>query len=171
MVPKRGFYFLLVLILITIQITNAQKAKYNGEIVYRLSQQVTWPKNEIGYKFIIGVVGNTSDYRSFQKIAVEEGEFLGIPIEVRYFECTEEIEECNLIYISEECNIGIKKIIRKTKDSSSLIVSGKEGYGKAGSIINFLDTEGKIKFELNQEKASKRGLQFSEQLRAISIVI
>lgn len=171
MVSKQRCYFLLVLFLIACQITKAQKAKYNGEIVYRLSRYVTWPKKEIGYKFIIGVVGNKTDYKSFQKIAIEEAGFSEILIEVRYFDCMDEIEECNLIYISEECKIGIKKIIKKINDSSTLIVTGKAGYGEAGSIINFLDSEGKIKFELNQEEASKRGLRISDKLKALSIVI
>ena len=52
-----------------------------------------------------------------------------------------------------------------------LIVSGKKGYGKSGSVINFVEMEGKLKFELNQSQATKRGLQVSEKLVNLAILI
>lgn len=149
----------------------AQKAKYQSDIIFRLSQYITWPTNTVSYKFVIGVVGSEKDFESFQKLALEKGGFHNNPIEVRYYECTDFIEDCQLLYISEECKIEMERIVRKTKNDPILIVSGKEGYGELGSIINFVDNDGKLKFEFNQGQANKRGLQVSEKLMNLAIII
>ena len=167
---KRRYFFIGLAILLSIS-TFAQKAKYQSNIIFRLSQYVTWPEKNQEHKFIIGVVGNTTDFKSFQQLAISKVRFHNNPIEVRYLECTDTIEECHLLYVSEECKIEMTEIVRKTENEPILIVSGHTGYGKMGSIINFIDCDGKLKFEFNQDQAAKRGLDVSAKLKNLAIVI
>lgn len=167
----REVNLLIVFIVCFVIQSFGQKAKYQSDIIFRLSQFVSWPENDKGYKFIIGVVGNENDFESFQQLAQLRGRLKDNLIEVRYFRCTDNIDNCDLLYISEECTIDIKKIVKKTKKESILIVSGKNGYGKSGSIINFVESEGKLKIELNQEQAQERGLVILDNLMEISILI
>jgi hypothetical protein len=167
----RNSLFLLIIIFFVCHISFGQKAKYHGDIIYHLTKHITWPEKSEGYKFIIGVVGNDEDFRAFQQLAVEKGEFQGHPIEVRYFECSEEVEECHMIYISEKCEVDVNRLIKRTKNDPILIISGEKGYGESGSVINFVDMDGKLKLELNQQQASKRGLQISDGLIDLAILI
>lgn len=167
----RRVFLLITFFLLLYMSLFAQKAKYHSDIIFRLSQYVTWPENDDGYKFVIGVVGSQSDFETFQKLAFEKRVFHNYPIEVRYFERVNAIDECHLLYVSEECSIQIQKIIKKKKNKPILIISGKKGYGKSGSIINFIEIEGKLKFELNQSQANKRGLQVSDKLLNLAILI
>ena len=167
---RRSLFFITVLLL-TIQVTFAQKAKYHSEIMYRLSKQVKWPEGKNCNKFVVGVIGNIEDYKTLQAFAVSKGDFENKPIEVRYYECTDEIKVCDIIYLSDECKIDINQIVANTKNNPILIVSGKEGYGKSGSIINFVENDGKLTFELNESEAEERGLAISEGLRKLAILI
>lgn len=167
----RRDYFLFVVLFLLANSTFAQNAKYQSDIIFRLSQYVIWPENNIEYKFVIGVVGSTNDFQSFQKLALEKKGFHNNPIEVRYYECTDAISDCHLLYISEECKIDMEQIVKKTKKDPILIVSGKEGYGKLGAVINFVESDGKLKFELNQNQAHERGLEVSDKLKDIAIII
>jgi len=167
---RSKLFFLIIFILIN-HVSFSQKAKYHGDIIYHLTKHITWPEKSTAYKFIIGVVGNDEDFRAFQQLAIEKGEFQGYPIEVRYFACSEEIEECHMLYISEKCEVDVNKLIKRTKNDPILIISGEKGYGESGSVINFVDSEGKLKFELNQQQANKRGLQVSEGLIDLAILI
>jgi len=167
----RRFYFFVALFLFFGLSSFAQKAKYQGNIIYRLSQYVTWPEITGEYKFVIGVVGSATDFESFQKLAVEKHAMKNNPIEVRYFDCADAIENCHILYISQECEIEIEKIVKKTKNDPMLIVSDQKGYGALGSIINFIESDGKLKFELNQAQALKRGLSVSDQLKDLAVVI
>lgn len=149
----------------------AQKAKYQSDIVFKLSKYVTWPEKGNDYKFVIGVLGSSKDFETFQRFAIENGGSPNIPIEVRYFESADAIDACDLLYISEQCKIDIALIVKKTKNDPTLLVSGKKGYGKLGAVINFVETDEKVKIELNKNQADKRGLLVSDQLKSIAILI
>lgn len=167
----RRLIVLSVVIMLLGQMAIAQKAKYHSDIIYKISNHISWATYNSEYKFVIGIVGNSLDFNYFQSFASKHHLFKNHPIEVRYFACTDKIDECDLIYISEDCTVEIDKIVRKTRNEPILIVSGKDGYGSSGSVINFLDVQGKIKFELNQEQARQRGLKVSDDLKKIAILI
>jgi len=153
------------------QFAQAQKAKYHADIIYRFSKHIKWSEYNSDYKFVIGVVGNDQDFQYFLKLATTRDQLKQTPVEVRYYACTDKIDKCDLIYISEDCNIAISKIVKKTRNEPILIVSGKDGYGRSGSVINFVEQNGKIEFELNQKQACQRGLKVSDQLKRIAVLI
>ncbi|MCK5103383.1 MAG: YfiR family protein, partial [Cyclobacteriaceae bacterium] len=110
----RRLYLLIAFFLFFDLSSFAQKAKYQSDIIFRLSQYVTWPEKNEGYKFVIGVVGSIKDFESFQKLALKKRGFNSNPIEVKYFECTDSIDACHLLYVSEGCDkTQIEKIIEK----------------------------------------------------------
>jgi hypothetical protein len=164
-------FFLLGIVFFTFQFSFAQKAKYHGQVIYRLTNHIRWASFNSDYKFVIGVVGNRNDFQYFQSVASKKDLILNRPVEVRYFKCMDDIQGCDLIYISEDCQLEFKRILERIHNQPVLIVSGAQGYGKAGSIINFVDKEGKITFELNQKQAELRGLFLSDALKNLAILI
>lgn len=167
----RKICFLVVGIVFLTQLSWAQNAKYHRDIVYRLSKHITWSGYDNDYKFVIGVVGSSIDFHNFQSYAADHGAIHDVPVEVRYFDCTDDIDECDLIYISEDCSIELSKITRKTRRECILIVSAKDGHGKPGAVINFVDSDGKLKFELDQKQARERGLKVTDDLKSLAILI
>jgi hypothetical protein len=75
------------------------------------------------------------------------------------------------VYVSEECTLDLEQILKATRNEPILIVTGKEGYGQLGSVINFVESDGKVLIELNEKQASKRGLEMSATLKEIAVVI
>lgn len=149
----------------------AQSARLQGDIILRIAQHISWPVMDSEYKFIIGVIGSEADFQALQRLAAEKKTIHNYPIEVRYFKCTDKISECNLVYVSGECRYSIDKIVKVTKTSPVLVISNQPGYATRGSIINFVESEGKVSIELNEEQALKRGLEVSAALREIAVAI
>jgi len=149
----------------------AQEAKYKVDIVYRLSKHFTWPENADDGKFVIGVLGSEKDFKSFQVLESKNWGHIEDPIEVRYFENDALVDACDILYVSRDYSLQIKGVIKKTKNQPVLIISDEKGYGELGAVINFVDGQGKLKFELNEGQADKRGLQVSEKLKKIAILI
>lgn len=167
---RRAVFFFMVFLFFG-SFSFGQKARYHSQILFRLLNHVDWTTSHTDYKFIIGVVGSQLDYQYFQGV-VPNYEINNRLVEVRYFNCTDNIDECDLIYLSETCNIEIGKVIEKTKNSPILVVSSRNGYGHCGSVINFVETtDGRIQIELNQQQARQRGLVFSTQLKEMAILI
>ena len=65
----------------------------------------------------------------------------------------------------------IDQIISQTNSKPVLIVTDKPGLAKKGAAINFVELDGKIKFELNQQNAESRGLKVAGALTSLAIVV
>ncbi|MDZ7606295.1 MAG: YfiR family protein [Cyclobacteriaceae bacterium] len=149
----------------------AQGAGQQADIIFRISNHIAWPSGDLGYKFVIGVIGSEIDFLAMQQMAGQKKSIQNYPIEVRFFNCTDNIAECNVIYVSEECGLGIDKILKETKSAHVLVITSQPGYAALGSIINFVESEGKVSIELNEKQAIKRGLEVSAALKEIAVVI
>ena len=55
--------------------------------------------------------------------------------------------------------------------NKNLIVSGKKGLCAQGAGISFLSEGGKLKFEISNRNISKRGLQVSQKMLSLGIVV
>jgi hypothetical protein len=51
------------------------------------------------------------------------------------------------------------------------VVTEEPGQGVKGSDINFIDKDGKLAFELNQNAVNKRKLKVSTELTRLAIII
>ena len=120
----RRVIFIILGVLFIGQLALAQKAKYHGNIIYRFAEHINWSNHNSDYKFVIGVVGNDKDFQYFLRLVSQRNQLKESPVEVRYYACTDKIDECDLIYISEDCEIEIAKIVKKTRNEPILIVSG-----------------------------------------------
>ncbi len=161
----------IILLMNGTSLMYAQSAREHSDIVFRLANHVSWPAEAEAYKFIIGVVGTENDFMVFQQKAITQGTINHKAIEVRYFKCTDDIGQCDLVYVSDNCTLKLEDILRATRNEPILIVTGKEGYGQLGSVINFVESDGKVRIELNEKEANKRNLTFSSSLKALSISI
>lgn len=167
---KRYLFLFFVVAFFSHQ-ASGQKAKYLGEIIHKVTRHVSWPTLHNEYKFVVGVAGNLEDFRYFQQFAMVRGLANHTTVEVRYFEYEEEMEACDFIYISEDCKVQIEKIVRQTRKKPILIVSGSKDYGSLGSVINFVDHQGKLSIELNLQEAHQRGLNVSDELKKLAVPI
>ncbi len=167
----RRFTYLILGLVLSGNFANAQNAKYFGEIINKVTQHITWPAFNNEFKFVVGVVGNKEDFRYFQLHAIEKGLAMHSTVEVRYFQCEDDLETCDFIYISDDSQIEMEKIVEKTSDKAILIVSGRKGYGDLGSVINFVDSEGKLHIEINLQQADRRALSVSNELKKLAIPI
>jgi hypothetical protein len=75
-----------------------------------------------------------------------------------------------MIVSDKDCD-NIDAIAAHTNGKPVLIITDKPGMGGKGAVINFVEQEGKIKFELNQSQAEKRGLKVSGSLTQLAILI
>ena len=95
----------------------------------------------------------------------------GMKIVVKRFEKISDIENCHILFVSANYTSSIKSISANPSTKSSLIITDQPGMASSGSTINFIEDQGKMKFELNQSNADKRGLKVAGTLAALSILV
>ncbi len=166
---KLIIFFILLFIF---NLSYAQKEKYESLFIYNFTKYIKWPDNYNEGRFVIGVLGNSDIYGSLESMASSKKKTgTGATLEVVKYGSVNEIGDCNILFVSENTVSSLAAIETATSSKPILIITDTPGMATQGSIINFVEKDGKIKFELNQEKAASRQLVVSGSLTALAIVI
>jgi hypothetical protein len=169
---KKASVMLVGLFILTVSFHPAwaQKEKFHSIFLYSFSKYVKWPEAQKSEKFVIGVVGASAIQKDLKSMAASK-KVNGMPIEIKQFKSVSEITGCHILYVSASASGKIDQITTITQDQSVLIVTDKPGLAKKGAAINFVEVDGKIKFELNQQNAKSRGLKISGSLASLAILV
>ena len=160
----------VLMMIVSFQPAWAQKEKYHSIFIYNFSKYVKWPDAQNSGKFVIGVFGASAIHKDLKVMATTK-KVNGRSIEIRQINSTSDIQNCHILYLSASDSGKIKEIISKTQDQSILIVTDNPGLAKKGAAINFVNVDGKIKFELNQKNAESRGLKVAGTLASLAIIV
>jgi hypothetical protein len=167
---KVALFILAVFLLASFNDALAQKEKYYSLFIYNFSKYIKWPDSGNSSEFVIGVLGSPDMVNILSKTAASKT-VNGADIVVKQFNDASEISDCHILFISERESSKLDEITSLTPNESILIVTDKPGLAKKGSIINFIEKDGKIKFELNQADAEARGLKVSGSLVSLAILV
>ncbi|NJN26245.1 MAG: YfiR family protein [Cyclobacteriaceae bacterium] len=166
---------LFLLVILTVVLGNAsyaQKEKYQSLFIYNFTKYIKWPDNYNAGKFVIGVIGNSEVMGALSTMAESKKKTgTGQDLEVKKYASVSDIGECNILFVSENVVGNLEQIESLTASKPILIVSDSPGMATKGAVINFVEQDGKIKFELNESQASKRRLVVSGSLTSLAIMI
>jgi hypothetical protein len=167
---KLMFIVVGLVLLFSFNSANAQKEKFHSLFIYNFSKYVKWPDGQQNSEFVIGVLGSADMVKTLESMAKSKT-VNGNSIIVRNYKNASEVKDCQILYVSEEASSEINNVLARTSKRPVLIVSDKPGLAQKGSVINFVEQGGKIKFELNQKMAESRGLKVSGSLTSLAILV
>lgn len=180
---KYTYYFKSILIILTLLlITNKVSAQKYSEYdvkaayVYNFAKFVDWPSGYIEKKetIIIGVYKNKGFGEILERV-LENKKIKDKFWEIRFFntiEDIEDIEECDILFISGTSKQEILQIIKKTAKSYTLTIGNNiSKFCQYGGMINFTQKGAKKRFEINNNAAIKHKLKISSKLLILARVI
>jgi len=147
-------------------ILYSQSREYTLKAVYieKFTRFTNWPPQaEIKNKekfFKIYVLGNKefsetlNNIFSIQKIYEK-------PVEVKLIKDLRNIDDCHILYISEDFEEELTEIIKYVEEKPVLTISDTEGFAKKGVIINFYIKKNKLRFEINETALHLSPLEMS----------
>jgi hypothetical protein len=104
--------------------------------------------------------------------ALVKGEVVqGRPLVVRRLNIGDDLEGCQVLFISRGAKDQMPALLQKLKGSPVLTVADSDGFTDLGGMVNFVLVEEKVKFEINQTAADQCGLQISAKLLKIARVV
>lgn len=160
----------LFIMIASFQPAWAQKEKYHSMFIYNISKYVKWPEAREFGKFVIGVLGTSAIQKDLISMAVTR-KVNGMSIEIKQFNIVSEISDCHILYVSASESGLLDQVLLKMKSKPVLIITDKPGLAKKGAAINFVEVEGKVKFELNQKNAEVQGLKVAGSLASLAILV
>lgn len=168
---RTGYIYLFFMFVVLLQHQAfGQKEKYHSIFLYNFSKYIKWPNDPETGEFVIGVLGSSPIIEDLQEMAANK-KVNGNPIKIVEFKSAEGVQACHILYVTANESNKIDQISDNTSGAPVLIVTDKPGLAHKGSIINFIEIDGKIKFELNERNAEAHNLKVSSSLVTLAIVV
>lgn len=144
--------------------------KYQVVFVYNIAKYTQWQPEHSTGDLTIGVLGNKTIAATFEQ-NLQDKKINNQGIKVTHYANTSDIKYCNILFIPASNKIDLDNLLATWGNKNILICTERDGWGKKGSMINFITVDGKIKFEINTASLKNSGLKMSSSLTSLGIVL
>jgi len=131
----------------------------NSRAIYVLdiAKYIKWPKTNDSLHFRVGVLAHDSAlYKSMQLEAYKRKLLHGKKIVTYLFHQEEDIDSVDIIYLNKNSGFDISKVFEMIGGKPILMIT--EGYPYHMSMINFIEMNGRKRYEINRNKMTAAGL-------------
>jgi len=149
-----------------------QDYQVKAAFIYNFANFVEWPADAFENErspIILGIMGKNPVNEILSSVKLDSIE--GREVLTRTFKSHEELEFCHILFVGKSEKANLKKIFAKIKGMSILTVGDSEKFVKSGGIINFVEIDSQIRFEINVDAAVKSKLRISSKLLNLSRII
>ena len=164
--------FMLCSTILIAQKNTVSEYQVKAAFIFNFTQFVEWPEGTFpstSVPFVIGVLGENPFGTYLEEIITGE-KVKGCPITVEYYENTEAIKSCHILYISKSINLKPSDIINKLADRSILTVSDISDFLEYGGMIRFYTKNDKIEIHINLDAVNTAKLNISSKLLRLSTI-
>lgn len=145
--------------------SDAVKAAF----LYRFAAYVTWPtrsSREVR-SFTIAVLGSDPVAQELERILAGRT-INGLPARVSRIKSIRELEDAQVLYIGAGSTERLRDEIDSIAARPVLVVTDAPGGLEAGSTVNFLLVDRRVRFEVSIAAADRAGLKVSSELLSVA---
>lgn len=168
-------YLLVVFCLISLRFqqpsTYDVNTKFKAVFLYNFTRYFEWPETKKTGDFIIYVVGKNDALISELKNLAGKKKVGTQDIEIKNTPAFDPSINAHIVYAAPEVSKNISDVIAKNKNKGTLMVAEGVGACKAGSSINFVAVDNKLKFEYSKNNAVRAGLKTNDDFKVLAINI
>jgi hypothetical protein len=145
--------------------------RVKATFLYKFLSYVEWPESSLpkpNSPFTIAVVGDDA-------LAAELAEFAagrsteGRSVVVRKVNDPGEAASAHILFVARTENARLSQLVKTTQAKPVLIVTESDGALASGSMINFVVSGGRVRFEVSVDAADKRQLKLSSRLLTVAL--
>lgn len=129
--------------------------------LYNILKFVDWPENKIQLPLMLCVYGKNPFGELLKPL--ESRTVAGRSIRISYIVNTP-ASTCDVVFIGKSSNEQIIKLITVLGGKGVLTVGEQPGFLDAGGIVEFVEKNNTIRFNVNMTRAQKIGLPINSQL-------
>lgn len=171
---------LLAACCLALSVTRVQAApdtfkenEVKAAFLYNFTQFVEWPPEvfpDAEAPFILGVLGNDQFADTLEQ-TVKNEKVKGRPLLVRKLHDTAGLAGCHVLFVSRSEDARVQTVLSLLDKAGVLTVGECAGFAARGGAFNFFLQGNKIRFEINQEAARRKGLKISAQLMSLGKLV
>jgi len=152
----------------------ARAADYSPDEVkaaylFRFAGYVDWPERmPADAPFIISVLGSPGVARELRRLLPGHS-VNGRPAEVREITGAQDLAKPQILYVGAGRAEYLRTAFAAAALASILVVTDEEGGLNAGSALNFLTIDRRVRFEVSLTAADRSGLKISSDLLGVAV--
>jgi hypothetical protein len=176
---KLELFFLYFCAIFTLALPNhlfSQDLEYKvkAEFLERFTRFIDWPEDSSvsnrSLPFRICVIGK-NPFGEYLKQMAANVKIKGKTVVVTEVTNLRQIENCEILFISNSEKNRLPDILKITRDKPILTVGDTDGFGHDGVLINFYSTGNFIRFEVNLNSVEQTRLKFSSRLLKLAKLV
>jgi len=131
---------------------RSANVKMKSIFVYNFIKNVEWPEGVDKTNYKVGVVGDQKLYN--QMNTSYSGKVInGKKLVFEYYSSFKETEKCHMLYIDPSLSDELQANVKTLRKNKTLVVTDKGGLLSDGSVINFVISNNKLRFEISNTNA------------------
>jgi hypothetical protein len=163
----KRFLAALLLLVPLVAAGQAFEHEIQAAFVFKFLSFVEWPPQAFARPetpIAIGVLGADDIYSELQEI-VSGRVVQGRPVTVRRVREGEALNGLQVLYVGRG---GAPVLAKLGQPRNLLVITEWDGALDQGSIINFVRSDGRVRFEVALDTAERRGLHISSRMLAVA---
>ena len=139
--------------------------------IIRFAGYVTWPEEFLPIvKFTVAVLGAQDLASNLQNLLAGRA-LLNRPVQVRQVASVREAADAQILVVGADHRGDLRTLLAPLAGHGVLIVTDEDGGLAAGSTINLLVAEQRVRFEISLEAARRDHLKISSDLLALAVMV
>ena len=144
--------------------------RVKAAFLLRFGQFVQWPAEAFqhsGGGLVISVAGADAVYAGLVQQLAERGS-QGRPTTVRQLKSADDLAQSHILFVGSDARGRLESLVASAAKRPVLIVTDSADAIEHGSMINFILTDRRVRFEIALDTAERAGLALSSRLLAIA---
>ncbi len=167
---KRFCLLIVLILLISLKSAFSQsKEQVYAGIIFHIMKYVEWPNQTGLSEMSVGVLNDNQLTAALNKVA--EGKRIVFKnIEIVKFADLANLKNTNVLFLPKKMTSSLGDIVKHVNTKEILVISEKKTDTQVGAAINFVEEQGKMRFELYLNILAQTDLKVSEQLKRYAII-
>jgi len=155
--------FFVFLFIAKDSIAQEKNYRFHKVFFYSFTKYIEWPDEKKKGDFVIAVMGN-SEITPLLKEMAEIKKVGERSIKVVELDKVNQGDFYHILFVPAEKNQVFSQVKSAMNNQPCLLVTEADGMARSGSMINFKDVNGKLRFEVNTNTLENSGLKMSQEL-------
>ena len=144
-------------------------ASVEAVYLYRFGGYIQWPPQALsGPRFTIAVLGDDEVAEALSRV-LKDHSMGGLPTSVRRARSLHDLAGAQMVYVGDGYRGDLHEVISSLAHRPVLVVTDEVDGLDAGSMVNFVIADGRVRFEVSLTSATRAGLKISSQLLAVAV--
>lgn len=146
---------------------SSREYEIKAAYLFNFIKYVDWPN--YGNTITIGILGQNPFGPA---VTTLNGKVVkGRRLVVRELASARDGQNCQVVFVSASERSRLPEILDNLRSARALTVGETQGFANDGGIINFVEENNKVRFEINPDSARRTGLTISSELLKLARLV